>query len=184
MPFLVVPSTGTVVQLTQAQADSILQQGKAETAIPTRATTESKSKQATKPKAASASAAKASKSTKAAATKRTAKANAPAKPAVKAAEPDLAKAGADKSTATVRDVREAAKRAIMRHGRPMPRRELFKNLTTGRNALNIAGKDPVENMATMLYKDRDKSFQNLKGQGFWLKDQPLPAGASQTPTAN
>lgn len=175
-PFLVIPSTGTVIQLSQAQADSILGESTKPTAKTMAAPKKEKAAQPAKAKAAPAQ-----KAAKPARVKIAAKPEkAPEKAAAKAATP----AAPEKSTATVRDVREAAKRAILRNGKPMPRRELFKTLTSGRHALNIAGKDPVENMATMLYKDRDKSFQNLKGQGFWVKGEPLPASAEQTPAAN
>lgn len=191
--FLVIPSTGKVVSLTMQQAQPFL----GEAAIASATTAPKAGKGAPKPtakagkKAAPAKAAKAgappdiksrasqetTKATKPRQAKNAVSGTKPAKPAKAVATPPEA----TKSAASMRDVQEAAKRVLLRHGKPMPRRELFKILTTGRNSLAIAGKDPVENMATMLYKDKAKSFENLKGQGFWVKGEPLPS-SGQTET--
>ena len=214
MPFLVIPSTGQVAQITLRQAQEILGSN---TAKPAQSASPAKGKASTKPAAKPALAtgakqvsAKATKaegpakktaSKKKSASKRSAsslkEAASPKAPvseistaSTKAATPKKASKPAKqargvtagnetstKSSASMQAVRDAARVAILRHGKPMPRRELFNTLTTGKNPLVIAGKDPVENMATMLYKDKGKSFKNLKGQGFWIEDQPLPEGA-------
>lgn len=75
--------------------------------------------------------------------------------------------------ASVTDVKAAARKVIMAAGRPLPRRELLQMV---QNDLGrpVPGKDPIENLATILYKDKDKGFQLVKSRGFWVTDSDVP----------
>lgn len=134
--------------------------------------------------AAKKTAAKAQPATKAPASK----AAATKAPAKSAAKPPATKAAATKApakaaasatdgeVASVQDVIDAARRLIQQAGQPIPRRQLFDALTgeLGR----LPGKDPIENMATILYKDKNHEFTNIRGRGFWLTKEPVPPVAA------
>lgn len=65
------------------------------------------------------------------------------------------------------EVKEAVVSILKSAGSPVPRRQIYIQLHG--QGIYVPGQDPIENLATMLYKDNEGRFENLKGQGFVLK---------------
>lgn len=71
-------------------------------------------------------------------------------------------------------IAELAAQIIAEKGRPMTRGELVDSLET--QGIRLAAKDPSKNVGTILWR-HDKTFVNLHGWGYWLRDRPFePAG--------
>lgn len=71
-----------------------------------------------------------------------------------------------------KDVGRAAWGIIQKRGRPIPRQELFSELT--QRGIVIHGKDPEMVLSTMLWRLRD-DFVRLPKFGYWLKPYPYKA---------
>jgi len=75
--------------------------------------------------------------------------------------------------ASVADVKASARKVILATGRPVPRKELL-NLVQQDLGKPVPGRDPIENLATIVYKDKDKGFQLVRSRGFWVTDMDIP----------
>ncbi|HLY46130.1 MAG TPA: hypothetical protein VKQ73_11165 [Stellaceae bacterium] len=65
-----------------------------------------------------------------------------------------------------------AKRAIEEAGRPITRTQILRWLQA--NGTPVPGTDPSKTAGTKLWRARDK-FVNIRGAGYWFRDQPCPA---------
>lgn len=80
------------------------------------------------------------------------------------------------------DVADAARVVIARHGQPVMRADLFRELIE--LGLKIDGKDPEMVLSTMLWRQKDKVVRLKKGGGYWLPERPWePAGYEPTEEA-
>lgn len=65
-----------------------------------------------------------------------------------------------------------ATRALTEAERPLTRTQFLKWLEN--NGISMTGTDASKNVGTKFWRSKDR-FVNLRGVGYWLKDQPCPA---------
>jgi len=79
------------------------------------------------------------------------------------------------------DVAKYAREIILEHGQPMTRGQLVKEFD--RRGLPLGGEDRSRNLGTIMWRLKDQ-FVNLRGRGYWPKDEPFPPGANDRSAQN
>ncbi|MGU3422641.1 TetR/AcrR family transcriptional regulator [Methylobacterium sp. D54C] len=77
--------------------------------------------------------------------------------------------------ATPADVLNAVGRILDEAGKPLQRRELLARigaLLLAERGLGMPGRDPYENLLTIVSKDRARTYVNLSPHGIWIRARP------------
>ena len=74
---------------------------------------------------------------------------------------------------SVEQVRRVVREILLDHGAPLPHRDLVDILLHERK-LRLPGRDPSENLRTILVHPKAKGFRFTRQHGYWVDNRPLP----------
>ncbi|GJE28770.1 MULTISPECIES: hypothetical protein [Methylobacteriaceae] len=74
---------------------------------------------------------------------------------------------------SVAQVRRVVREILLDHGAPLPHRDLVDILLHERK-LPLPGRDPSENLRTILVHPKAQGFRFMRRRGYWVDDRPLP----------